>query len=267
MTNDNITTDLYDEAYYAKRDSLTRSAANAIVDYLNSWLESPSSVADFGCGIGTWLSVFRDRGVKNVTGHDGPWVDTRHLVIPRECFREIRLGENVVPCEKHDLTLCLEVAEHIEPDYSNSLIETLTLSADVVLFSAAIPGQGGTNHVNEQWPAYWVEKFNHFGFDCFDVLRKVLWEEADVPFWYRQNLFVAIRKDRDDLILAVAKASDHEPNNVPSLVHPLLFSHRLRFAESREKKLQVALDSSSTVRGSASRFLVAIKRRLGMRAS
>jgi hypothetical protein len=62
-----------------------------------------------------------------------------------------------------------------------------------VLFSAAIPGQGGRHHVNEQFPSYWITRFAMHGFRCFDALRPVLWHRAEVAVWYRQNLLVFSR--------------------------------------------------------------------------
>jgi len=39
----------------------------------------------------------------------------------------------------------------------------LVKAAPVVLFSAAIPLQGGTEHVNEQWQSYWAKLFAEHG--------------------------------------------------------------------------------------------------------
>ena len=44
------------------------------------------------------------------------------------------------------------------------LVATITKHGDAVLFSAAIPGQGGQDHLNEQWPEYWQKKFEVNGY-------------------------------------------------------------------------------------------------------
>ena len=62
--------------------------------------------------------------------------------------------------------------------------------SDVVLFSAAIPGQGGTHHLNERWPSYWANLFGSAGYDVLDVVRANIWDDARVEWWYRQNLLV-----------------------------------------------------------------------------
>ena len=64
------------------------------------------------------------------------------------------------------------------------------MAAPTVLFSAALPGQGGTHHINEQWHGYWHRLFSQRGFDCFDVLRPRLCSNRDVAWWFRQNIFM-----------------------------------------------------------------------------
>ena len=71
----------------------------------------------------------------------------------------------------------LEVAEHIPPECADIFVESLTWGlAPVIMFSAAVPGQGGTLHLNEQWPAYWASKFAQHGYVLIDCLRPQLWD-------------------------------------------------------------------------------------------
>jgi hypothetical protein len=83
--------------------------------------------------------------------------------------------------------MSLEVAEHLPPDRSNSFIAELTALAPVALFSAAIPQQGGTDHINERWQSYWAGLFKKRGFSPLDVIRPAVWENDAVERWYRQN--------------------------------------------------------------------------------
>lgn len=110
------------------------------------------SAVDFGCRGGSWLSVFRDLGVETVYGIDGDWVDVSQLRIPVECFHAVALDGPLSLPSRFDLAICLEVAEHLPPERVMSFIGELCAAAPVVLFSAAIPHQGGVNHVNKQWP-------------------------------------------------------------------------------------------------------------------
>lgn len=77
----------------------------------------------------------------------------------------------------------------------DQLIDTLTSLSKCVLFSAAIPFQGGQNHINEQWHAYWQTKFARHDFVFWDVIRLRLWNEKNVQSWFKQNLFLVAHKD------------------------------------------------------------------------
>jgi hypothetical protein len=118
-------------------------------------------------------------------------------------FRSIDLDKPFSAAEKVDLTICLEVAEHLDPKIAPQLINALTASSDVVLFSAAYLDQGGTNHINEQPHTYWGNLFAEFSFCPFDLFRPVFWGDEEVDFWYRQNVFLYVRKESAEWHLMV----------------------------------------------------------------
>ncbi len=134
---------------------------------------NPKSVADFGCGVGTWVRALLDIGVSDVTGIDGNYVRDDLLVIPSERFVRADIGQPVDLNRKFDLAISMEVAEHLPREKASVFIDTLTKHSGIVLFSAAVPGQGGTYHVNEQWPEYWNELFSARGYRCVDCLRDI----------------------------------------------------------------------------------------------
>lgn len=147
-----------------------------------------------GCGIGTWLRPFKELvpGVK-IMGLDGEYNRDRLLIEPGEfigCDLEERLPE--FP-SKFDLAMTLEVAEHLSPERGTSFVSDLVRLSDVVLFSAAWPGQGGTEHINEQWHEYWVKLFADEGYIPLDCLRPRIMNEGLIELWYRVNtlLFVS----------------------------------------------------------------------------
>jgi SAM-dependent methyltransferase len=152
-------------------------------------------VVDLGCGTGVWLAEFKRHGVRDIVGVDGVHVDAAQLVIHPDQFIAADLTEPLRLNAQFDLAMSLEVAEHLSADKSDQLVESLTLLAPVVLFSAAIPDQGGQHHVNEQWPSYWIERFQQRGYESFDPFRRVLWERSDVDWWYAQNVMLFIRND------------------------------------------------------------------------
>lgn len=126
-------------------------------------------------------------------GIDGDHVNQQDLVIPPGDFlaRELRKGLRVD--RKFDLAVCLEVGEHLDSRFAALLVRDLTNAADVVLFSAAIPGQGGTHHVNEQWPDYWIERFGRHSFRAVDCVRAAFWDDDDVEYCYAQTSFLFVR--------------------------------------------------------------------------
>ena len=153
-------------------------------------LVEPRSVVDVGCGLGTWLAAFRNAGVETITGFDGDYVDRDLLQIPSSSFIPTDLEKPLLHGRRYDLALCLEVAEHLSPERGPSLVDDLIRLAPAVLFSAAVPFQGGTDHRNEQWQDYWAGLFAERGFQVCDCIRPRVWEDAGVGPWYAQNVLL-----------------------------------------------------------------------------
>jgi SAM-dependent methyltransferase len=148
----------------------------------------PRSLIDVGCGVGSWLVAFREHGVTDVLGVDGAYLDLDLLQIPREQFLAHDLERPLKLGRRFDLAVSLEVAEHLPAEHAATLVASLVGLAPVVLFSAAVPLQGGTHHVNEQWPGYWVSLFERHGYLVIDCLRDKVWSNDRVEWWYAQNM-------------------------------------------------------------------------------
>lgn len=158
----------------------------------------PRNVCDVGCGIGNFLDIFKRHGVNKVLGYDGKWANmdllAKHLT-PDE-FLTIDFEEELpLPPQKFDLALCLEVGEHVSSGNAGNFVKFLTSVSDTIIFSAAIPHQGGFNHINEQWEEYWEEKFNILGFNKYDIIRHKIFTNKKIIYWYRQNIVVYSKKD------------------------------------------------------------------------
>lgn len=156
-------------------------------------LFEPQSVVDFGCGIGTFLYCFKENGVPKVMGMDGKWVDKNLLskYIDEHEFTSTNLEQaDLGHKERYDLAISLEVAEHLSPESADNFVRNMTSLSDNIVFSAAVPGQGGQGHVNEQWPEYWIAKFEKHGYTCHDILRPYLWNNPNIFWWYKQNILV-----------------------------------------------------------------------------
>ena len=185
----------YTPQYYARLSEGSRVSAAVVVPLVLD-LVRPMSVVDVGCGTGAWLAAFKRQGVADVLGIDGPHIEAAQLEIEPSEFVSADLAQPLDIDRKFDLAVSLEVAEHLPEAASDQFIDVLTRLAPAVLFSAAVPHQGGEHHVNEQWPAFWIERFAACGFGALDPFRRLLWQRPDVDWWYAQNLLLFVRQDR-----------------------------------------------------------------------
>ena len=160
------------------------------------------SVVDFGCGHGAWLSVWAAIGV-SVTGVDGPYVDKHRLLIDAKDFYAGDLAAPISLARQFDLVQSLEVSEHLPAAKAGQFVDTLTAHGPCVLFSAAVPGQGGENHLNEQPADYWRAIFRERGYAAVDYLRPLIFRDKRIARWYRYNILLYVR---DDMISSLPEA-------------------------------------------------------------
>jgi hypothetical protein len=110
----------------------------------------------------------------------------------------------------------LEVGEHLPSDVADRLVAELSRVADAVLFSAAIPLQGGVGHVNERWQDNWAELFARHGLVPVDVVRPTVWDDRRVQSWYAQNTLLYVPPEQ------AAALSGHQGMPL-RVVHPALY--------------------------------------------
>lgn len=230
-------------------------AANEVVPYIIELLE-PKSVVDVGCGIGTWLKVFEDNSVANILGIDGDYVDKSLLKIDKNKFVDFDLEKFYNSDKKFDLAISLEVAEHLSIDSGDVFIKTIANLSDTVIFSAAIPNQGGQNHINEQEPKYWIEKFEKEGFKLFDVLRPVFWDNQNIDAWYRQNMLLFTKNDEYKI-----KLDSLEKFSGNHLVHPVLSNEKDNNVFRYKNQLKRISEGKKEVRFYLKLLLKALKRK------
>lgn len=215
----------YSSKFYSTHAAGSKQSAMEIVPMIVDLLK-PQSVIDIGCGIGTWLSVFRELGVETAKGVDGDYVNKGELLIPHEDFTGFDLREWFESSRKYDLAISLEVGEHIEKEHSDTFVDTLTGLSDVVMFSAAIPMQEGKNHVNEQWQEYWAGKFRERGYLTVDFIRPRAWNNHKVEIWYAQNTLLYAKPGILESNDTLKKEYDKNPEPLLSVVHPAFFEMR-----------------------------------------
>jgi SAM-dependent methyltransferase len=182
----------YSADFYSYLASFAVRSAQVVVPRLTAVLPV-RSVVDFGCGQGAWLSVWRSAGAA-VVGVDGPYVDRGRLLIDPALFHPADLAEPIDLGRRFDLVQSLEVAEHLPATKAEQFIATLTAHGPCVLFSAAVPGQGGENHINEQPLGYWRAMFRNRGYVAIDCLRPQLVDDTVVEASYRYNMMLYINE-------------------------------------------------------------------------
>jgi SAM-dependent methyltransferase len=219
--------DRYDGSFFESQSQTSRRSAERIVPIVTEALR-PRSVVDVGCGVGTWLAAFIASGVDDVLGIDGDYVSLAQLQIPAEKFQPLDLRKPLRIERRFDLAMSLEVAEHLPAARSESLIADLVRLAPAVLFSAAIPGQGGNDHINERWQHEWAAMFATHDFRPVDMVRAPVWSDPNVAFWYAQNtlLYVSPEIDLGD------------DRSLPlQIVHPQQFAERLAYEQLQQRTL------------------------------
>jgi len=220
----------YGTDFYRFLASFAVRSAEQIVPKLTAALPV-RSVVDFGCGQGAWLSVWAAAGTA-VTGVDGPYIDRRGLLIDPGDFHPTDLSAPIDLGRQFDLVQSLEVAEHLPASRATQFVDTLTAHGACVLFSAAVPGQGGENHVNEQPLGYWRTIFREHGYRAVDYLRPLICNDPAIARWYRCNIMLYVK---DDAIPSLAEAMRRQcvPDAQPFEDYwPL--SYRLRHALVRQ---------------------------------
>ena len=188
----------------------------------------PRSVVDVGCGVGAWLEVFKENAVLDVVGVDGTWARPYGLLGPNE-FVERDLLQPLFLDRTFDLVISLEVAEHLPPASAEQFVKSLVGLGPTVLFSAAAPLQGGTSHLNEQWPDYWAEIFTGHGYRAVDCLRPLIWNNQRVEWYYSQNAVLFVREDHVGSI-RVPRDIETRGTSPLGLIHPRNYLEKARRA-------------------------------------
>jgi len=228
----------YDDKFY---DTIIPGAIKSakeiiplVIDLIN-----PKSVIDVGCGTGAWLSAWRKFGVTDFMGIDGKHINTSKLLIPVNNFIHQNLETNFSINRKFDIACCLEVAEHLSTKTAESFIQHLCKMSDAVLFSAAIPGQEGTCHINEQYPSYWNMLFNKNDYILADCIRNKIWMNKNINVWYRQNILLFVSKKYAEQSEVLSKITKNTNEFFIDLVHPEYFDYKSEKLLRTQKLLDI----------------------------
>ncbi|MGH8231814.1 MAG: methyltransferase domain-containing protein [Steroidobacteraceae bacterium] len=230
----------YDDSFFDYVEASAGRAAERVVPLLQQAL-APRSVLDVGCGPGAWLGAWQRHGVDDLVGVDGDYVDRSRLPFARERFYPHDLAQPFDLGRRFDLVQCLEVAEHLPAHGAEGLIDSLTRHGDVIVFSAAPPGQGGHDHVNERSYDYWRELLARRGYRASDYLRPRILGDRAIDPWYRYNMLLYVRAERIAALSPQLTASLLPPDrSVPDLA-PLGYRLRKQLVRRLPLKIMTAL--------------------------
>lgn len=211
----------YNKKYYQSIETGSAVSAAEVIPVVQEFL-SPASVVDIGCGTGAWLAEWKKKGVTDILGIDNNHIRPEQLLIEKEKFQIADLERKISLSRKFELVMSLEVAEHISASSAATFVHSLCQLGDVILFSAAIPGQGGVNHINEQYPAYWTELFKKEEFSPYDCIRENIWLNKKIDTCYRQNLLFFVKDTAKEKYPFI---TTHRKTVLP-LVHPEHFEKK-----------------------------------------
>jgi SAM-dependent methyltransferase len=227
----------YDTRFFTSQRDGSLAAARTILPII--WDKvAPARVVDLGCGVGAWLKASLDLGARSVIGLDGSYAAAEQLTIPPSSFIAADLEAPLpTPSGDFDLAICVEVLEHLSPSAGERAVAWLCQQAPVVLFSAAVPGQVGEHHINEDWLSSWRTAFRASGHELYDIIRPAVWTDPNIAFWYRQNMVVFARPDHAARYGLGAPATD-----MIDVIHPDLYNaNRQRFMQYYRRSLSGAL--------------------------
>jgi hypothetical protein len=213
MNIDNAST-VYSSDFFSGQVDGSASSAAVIVPLVMSVL-AVKSVIDVGCGVAPWAAEFMTEGVPEVFGIDGDYVDRSQLRIPPDRFLPRDLTKSIRLNRTFDLAVCLEVGEHLPEWRADGFVGDLISLAPCILFSAAVPGQGGANHINEQYMPYWVDLFQRRGYQGVDPIRPWILGNDSVEWFYQQNTVMFVNERHPLLARNFPKAQ--------SIIHQKLY--------------------------------------------
>ncbi len=154
----------YNPWVYAAFHRVALETAPTLVEGIPRLFPDLKTVVDFGCGTGVHLSELGNRGVMG-EGFE-------YCPIPRKLgwglsnleLKPFDLNTFTDAGRKFDLSISVEVAEHVPPELGHHLVDICCAHAPLVVFTAAHPEQSGRGHIHMQPESYWIERFECRGF-------------------------------------------------------------------------------------------------------
>lgn len=155
----------------------------------------PQKMLDVGCGTGAMVRLARLMGTEayGVDMHKHIEVD---WIYQQDLRQPFSLADKNKPSQV-PMVISIEVAEHINKAKHDVFCDTIanhTMKEGLVIFTSAVPGQGGEEHVGIEQPIYWRDKFHRRGLTYRPDMTQALslfWSNILSPLmWLAPNLQV-----------------------------------------------------------------------------
>ncbi len=157
---------------------------NSIIAFIKH--ENCKAVVDIGCGHGLYTKEINAAGIY-CDGFDG------NPNTPKLTDGQCLVTDFSIPQKfplKYDYALCLEVAEHIPPEYESVFIKNLIeCGNEGIILSWAIPGQGGHGHFNERDNKYVIDLITNKGYKYNSDHTNLLRGMVNLP-WFKNTLLI-----------------------------------------------------------------------------
>jgi 2-polyprenyl-3-methyl-5-hydroxy-6-metoxy-1,4-benzoquinol methylase len=181
----------FEDAPFFEQMRTCRDAYRRLGDVFHE-IVGAQTAYEFGCGVGSQTERLRELGW-TIDGCDG----SPHAIEqadPPGSVRPIDLTAAVMfdprPC-----VICTETAEHIAEEHAPMIVRNIAACArDVIIFSAAPPGQEWPGHINLQPIGYWLTKFRAHGWDNSEAetrhLQTRMWQTEAQHMYCKDNFHV-----------------------------------------------------------------------------
>jgi hypothetical protein len=189
---------IYDRAFfeeYGAKNAAYRAACTFIAQELFRRFQ-PRTVIDWGAGAGLHAAALQASGAKVIAVDGVAVAPDLSAEVPRVVLDlTAPVSREQLPLS-YDLSLCIDVLEHIDERHADRVLETITQGAALVILSCAPPGQRGHHHVNEQPRRYWIGRMKSRGWTydrkaTSSLEQHFLAHRAQLPWtWMFHNLCI-----------------------------------------------------------------------------
>jgi len=139
--------------------------------------KAPNVIKEFGSAGGWFAEKFVSLGIRiiGVEGTEAGFTKCINRLSNQDSdkfgFHLRDLRRSVDTLKRVDIALCTEVAEHIEPPFSATLIKSLCDASDLVWFSFEEPNtnEAHVHHCNEMPAKFWINLFDFYGYGSYKL--------------------------------------------------------------------------------------------------